>query len=241
MESSERRSRILAALRRSQPPPATEPLPPASDIRIFRDFITATPAVLAVHFAGRLQALQGECHLAGDTGEAARLLQTILASVPGGRVLVQDHAPLIELLQRDSACAARCDILRGGEPNDRLADYAIGITTADFLIARTGSVVFRSTSAGGRRLSVLPPVHIVVAAAGRLVPSLEQALNALRPEESWSQASIITGPSRTADIQKNLVLGAHGPKRLVVIITGLDQREIAAARSTVAQAAERQP
>ena len=99
------------------------------------------------------------------------------------------------------------------------ANYEVGITGADALIARTGSVMLRTTSAGGRRLSVLPPIHIILAEDDQLVFSLEQALQKLYEGETcWSYATIISGPSRTSDIEKELVLGAHGPKRLIVLL-----------------------
>jgi L-lactate dehydrogenase complex protein LldG len=70
-----------------------------------------------------------------------------------------------------------------------------------------------------RALSALPPVHLVVAHRPQIVTDLEAAIAVLRQQhgESWpSLISIISGPSRTADIEKVLVLGAHGPKRLAV-------------------------
>jgi L-lactate dehydrogenase complex protein LldG len=97
------------------------------------------------------------------------------------------------------------------------------LTAVDFLVARTGSIVLSSITAGGRRLSVLPPFHIAIASAAQLVPSLDEALRIYQqrgePNRS-SYATIITGPSRTSDIEKILVLGAHGPKRLAVIVVG---------------------
>jgi L-lactate dehydrogenase complex protein LldG len=87
------------------------------------------------------------------------------------------------------------------------------------LIARTGSILLHTVSAGGRRLSVLPPTHIVIAEEKQIVPSLDEAFNTLdHDQDIWSYATIITGPSRTSDIEKQLVLGAHGPKKLIVLI-----------------------
>ncbi len=64
-----------------------------------------------------------------------------------------------------------------------------------------------------------PPVHLVIAGRDQLVPDLAVAMSMLREryDDRWPSAlSVITGPSRTADIEKNLVMGAHGPKRLVL-------------------------
>jgi L-lactate dehydrogenase complex protein LldG len=95
----------------------------------------------------------------------------------------------------------------------------VGITECDALVAQTGSVLVTSRSAGGRVLSVLPPHHVVLARHDQLVPDLAAALAGARDtyRDGWpSMLSFITGPSRTADIERILVLGAHGPKRLTI-------------------------
>jgi len=95
-----------------------------------------------------------------------------------------------------------------------------GITECDFLIAQTGSVMVSGPSAGGRALSVLPPHHVVIARRSQMVPDLTTALAevTLKYDSKFpSFMSFITGPSRTGDIERILVLGAHGPKQLTVI------------------------
>ncbi|NUN93094.1 MAG: LUD domain-containing protein [Verrucomicrobiae bacterium] len=87
----------------------------------------------------------------------------------------------------------------------------------DALVARTGSIALTAQSGFGRALSVLPPAHVVVARRAQLVAEIADALSRLasRYGRSWpSMLSFITGPSRTADIEKILVLGAHGPREL---------------------------
>ncbi|MEI8063652.1 MAG: lactate utilization protein [Verrucomicrobiota bacterium] len=104
-----------------------------------------------------------------------------------------------------------------GSADVRQAD--LGVTGCDCLLARTGSIAVCTRSAGGRALSVLPPVHLVIACRSQLVPDLTAALAFWhqRYDRRWpSNLSVITGPSRTGDIEKILVMGAHGPKRLVV-------------------------
>lgn len=96
----------------------------------------------------------------------------------------------------------------------------VGITECDALIAQTGSVLVTSRSAGGRALSVLPSHHVVLARREELVPDLPAAFALLRERYAGdypSMISFITGPSRTGDIERILVLGAHGPKQLTVI------------------------
>ncbi|KOY87247.1 hypothetical protein AD998_14785 [bacterium 336/3] len=96
----------------------------------------------------------------------------------------------------------------------------IGITTCEMLIARDGGVLVSSRQKAGRRLTVYPHIHIVVAFTSQLVYDVETALGKIRQKykNMPSMISFINGPSRTADIEKTLVLGAHGPKELHVFL-----------------------
>lgn len=100
-------------------------------------------------------------------------------------------------------------------------DMEAAITECEFLVARTGSILISSASYGGRQLNVFPPIHIVIAKRSQLVPFVTDALQALQEKYSGvlpSLVSLISGPSRTADIEKTLVMGAHGPRELYVFI-----------------------
>jgi len=95
------------------------------------------------------------------------------------------------------------------------------ITSCEALIARNGSILITNHSESGRRLSIYPPVHIVIAKASQLVMDIKHGMNVLKEkygESLPSMISIITGPSRTADIEKRLVLGAHGPKEVYLFL-----------------------
>ena len=97
----------------------------------------------------------------------------------------------------------------------------VGITLCESLIARNGSVLVSNGNAAGRRLSIYPHQHIVLAYTSQLVLDLKDGLNRLKEKygnKLPSMISNITGPSRTADIEKTLVLGAHGPKELYVFL-----------------------
>ncbi|MGN0004235.1 MAG: lactate utilization protein C [Sphingobacterium composti] len=97
----------------------------------------------------------------------------------------------------------------------------VGITTCEALIARNGSIMISNANAGGRRLSIYPPVHIVFAKASQLVMDIRHGLSLVKEKYGNNMPSMlttITGPSRTADIEKMLVLGAHGPKDLYVFL-----------------------
>jgi len=96
-----------------------------------------------------------------------------------------------------------------------------GITGCEFLIARTGSVILSSSSESGRQMNVFPPVHIVLAHVSQLVDYPKDAFTEMQKKYAEglpSSISTITGPSRTADIEKTLVLGAHGPKEFLVFL-----------------------
>jgi L-lactate dehydrogenase complex protein LldG len=96
----------------------------------------------------------------------------------------------------------------------------VGITECDALIAQTGSVLVTSRSAGGRALSVLPPHHVVLARRDQLLADLPAAFALICQKYAGdypSFISLITGPSRTGDIERILVLGAHGPRKLTIL------------------------
>jgi L-lactate dehydrogenase complex protein LldG len=96
----------------------------------------------------------------------------------------------------------------------------VGISECDALIAQTGSVLVTNRSAGGRALSVLPPHHIALARREQLLADLPAAFELLQQKYAAnypSMISFITGPSRTGDIERILVLGAHGPKKLTIL------------------------
>ena len=96
-----------------------------------------------------------------------------------------------------------------------------GITLCEALIARNGSVLLSNSGAAGRRLSIFPTHHIVIAKTTQLVLDLKDAFNLIKNKYHGNLPSMITtvtGPSRTADIEKTLVLGAHGPKELFVFL-----------------------
>lgn len=100
-------------------------------------------------------------------------------------------------------------------------DVECWITECEVLVAQTGSVFMSSNLAGGRKSWAYPPIHIVVATKNQVVPTIKEALDyfSKKYEETIpSQITMISGSSRTADIEKTLVKGAHGPVKLAVFI-----------------------
>jgi L-lactate dehydrogenase complex protein LldG len=100
-------------------------------------------------------------------------------------------------------------------------DIKSGISSCEFLVARFGSVMVSSALPGGRRVFSFPEIHIVIAEESQLVLELDEALDGIQHkygDDLPSHIINITGPSRTADIEKTLILGAHGPKKLIVFV-----------------------
>lgn len=110
----------------------------------------------------------------------------------------------------------------GGYDKSALEACDAGLSECECLIAQTGSVCATTKSSGGRALSVLPPHHIVIARKAQLLPDLTAAYELLAQKYAASgypsYMGFITGPSRTGDIERILVLGAHGPKKLTVLL-----------------------
>lgn len=106
------------------------------------------------------------------------------------------------------------------EPNrDAAVSAALGITGADLGVASTGSILIRTGPDVARAASLLPPTHICLLPEERIVAGFEELAAELpRHVAAASQVVLITGPSRTSDIERTLVWGAHGPIRLVVLV-----------------------
>ncbi len=103
---------------------------------------------------------------------------------------------------------------------EALIHAEVGITTCEALIARTGSILLSSSSDAGRSLSIVPPVHIVIATPNQVVYSMKEVLNlqTAREGDLPSMLCFTSTNSQTADIEKTLVNGAHGPKEIFVLM-----------------------
>jgi L-lactate dehydrogenase complex protein LldG len=101
-----------------------------------------------------------------------------------------------------------------------LADCDAAVTFCELLVARTGSIVLSAAEPGGRTASVYAPIHICIAYTDQLVYDIKDGLLALKEKYQPlpSLISFATGPSRTADIEKTLVVGVHGPKEVFLFL-----------------------
>lgn len=206
------RERILGRIRRGL---ADHPhLRPESQ----RPAVVVDAAVFApiaaplARFQTECEANRTELHLVTAADEAD-CLTAVLSREGDGAIHLQD-APELRALAARLPAAVHTG-LRWSAPDP--AGIA-AVTLCEALVARTGSVLVSSLN-GGRAATILPPTHIVYARAHQLHAEIDSALEQARAQSpSASLYSLITGPSRTSDIEKMLVLGAHGPKRLVVIV-----------------------
>jgi L-lactate dehydrogenase complex protein LldG len=157
-----------------------------------------------------------ECSLTADCAASAQQLAKVLQSLPEGEAFLQDDPSLRRLIE----LAAPGRTTRWSSEGAASEASQATVTLAEALIAQTGSILV-SASCGGRGASVIAPCHIVYATVAQLVPDLAAALSGMSQQRSLDRnsfACVISGSSRTADIEKILVQGAHGPRRLVVIL-----------------------
>jgi L-lactate dehydrogenase complex protein LldG len=157
-----------------------------------------------------------ECRTTRHSSESAAQLADVLQSLPQGEIYVQDTPVLKRMLEQ---AGTQRQVCWSSERAPREGSQAT-ITLAEALVAQTGSV-FVTAACGGRGASVVAPCHIVFATTDQIVPDLYAALSRAQQQgrlADTSYACMISGSSRTADIEKILVQGAHGPRRLVVIL-----------------------
>jgi len=160
--------------------------------------------------------LKATFYLANNRDELTKLLLELRDAE--GWKKVASHAGELT----DAACQTLAlPVCRTDQPFNasELEACDAGITECDALVAQTGSVLVTNRSAGGRALSVLPPHHVVIARRDQLLRDLPAAFELVKKKYAGnypSMISFITGPSRTGDIERILVLGAHGPKKLTI-------------------------
>src|SRR6187397_1671628 len=181
----------------------------------------AVAAHLATHPEGPRPGFTSDA-IAGFSACAAKLTTSVdqvatMADVPQAvaRYLAENNLPKNavcwpELFEIDARAAEGTD--------------AVGITSAFCAIAETGTLLTLSGPRTPATTSLLPETHIAIVRTGRMVRSMEDAWKLLRDEQGANfmprAANFISGPSRTADIEQTLVLGAHGPYRVHIVLVG---------------------
>jgi L-lactate dehydrogenase complex protein LldG len=204
-DSFTNRSQILQDLQTKAQLGASVYLP----ITSVEEFFVQPQAPLAEAFKKTLESISGQCTIAQTNTDAF----AEIAHMCAGKTVFCNN-PEIETLLTANAIAYNSD-----------PEYArtaiISITSCEALSARTASVAVSAAQGIGRRAFAAPETHIVIAYAEQLCTDLPEVFAHLEKKYGTdypSQITLITGPSRTADIEKTLVLGAHGPKKLHVFI-----------------------
>jgi L-lactate utilization protein LutC len=200
-------ARVMAGLRDARVPAAEDrALPPLS--------IPASERF--ERFRARLESVGGRVQRVANVA-AARAAVAEIVRASGARRLFLSDAPLVErvaeglMLPRASAQSPRAELF----------EAELGITTAQWGIAETGTLVLESVRESHRQASLLPPVHVALLPADWLLGTLGEALAAVRAstgEPASRTITFVTGPSRTADIELTLVVGVHGPRELHVLV-----------------------
>jgi L-lactate dehydrogenase complex protein LldG len=216
--SDKARRNILAKLRRAQGLPVQSS---ASEPGVVQKYLDAHPR-------GPLRALQGD--VVARFCSAAEGMQSSIARVVGmadvpraaAEYLRSQELPLTGCMTGD---VAELDWKAAGlslEARAAVDADAVGVTGCFAAIAETGTLMLVSGRDRAGSVSLLPETHIAVLDQRRIVPCMEDAWDLLRKElgEPPRAVSFISGPSRTGDIEQTIVVGAHGPYRVHIIVVG---------------------
>lgn len=203
------RQEILTQLRAKSRP--TDPIPAWQSRRHYDD--------LAAQFQQALQQAHGEVALVASWAGAMGQLWQWLAELAPGRIVVQAEPPLDKVAWGVSRPDMEWFVVGQSAGNLRAfcAAADIGLSLADGALAETGSVVISSGPGKSRLATLLPPVHIAIVPPGRITTDLF-TWTASQVGPRPANITLISGPSKTADIEQTMAIGVHGPKRFMVIV-----------------------
>lgn len=184
--------------------------------------MTAGTESLAIieSFQARAEAVSAEVHRVATKELAMELIVRLLhregvSDKPGSRA-VWAACPMIGNAEKQRLTGAvpglTFDVTR-----ELAADAKVGISQMDWALANTGTLVQQADAVDKRLVSTLPPLHIALVSTAALLPELGALLSRVDPSQS-AYLSFITGPSRTADIERVLTIGVHGPERLIIVL-----------------------
>jgi L-lactate utilization protein LutC len=144
-----------------------------------------------------------------------------VAAAIAGKSAVASNAPFLRECGIADLSGVRSGIRDVEELRELCATVDIGITSADYALSDTGTLVMLASPAEARLVSLLPPAHLAVVPSERILTGLDELFTILpNPAAQTSSMVLITGPSRTADIEQILVRGVHGPGQVTVVIVG---------------------
>jgi L-lactate dehydrogenase complex protein LldG len=164
-----------------------------------------------IEFAENFSRISGRFIYCADIAELTVQLEQLITAQSWAQVFCREPE-LLSILEKS---------LKGILIKEDLPEADVSITTCEALIARTGSILMSSAQDSGRTVSVYAPVHICIAYTSQLVYDIKDGLEMLSvkyKDRIPSFITLATGPSRTADIEKTLVVGVHGPKDVYVFL-----------------------
>ncbi len=184
-----------------------------SDIDLEKNIYHNLEDDLEVVFAEEFTQIGGQFVYCQDINELSKNLKELFYSKNWEEIYTK--SPAIEKLLSNMGIDAITQV-------DEYSKVMVSITECEALVARLGSIMVSSKQITGRRLNFIPDTHIVIANLNQLVETVKDAMLFLDKKYEKhlpSMTTLITGPSRTADIEKTLVMGAHGPRNLIVFLT----------------------
>ncbi len=173
------------------------------------------PADRVDMFTRALEALAGRVVRCPDRDHARAAVAAMIA----GKSAVASEAEYLRACGIATLPGVSSEFSSPAEYRQACAGADFGITSADYALADTGTLVLIAGRQESRLVSLLPPAHIAVVPVSRILDGLDQLMAAIpRPADITSSMVFITGPSRTADIEQILVRGVHGPGEITVIL-----------------------
>ncbi|HZN40001.1 MAG TPA: lactate utilization protein [Planctomycetota bacterium] len=204
---------ILASVRTCLRRTADSPVPAPPPVPMLGRVDLDASAKLT-QFGERLAAVGGHLHLGIEDGGLAAVQQLLARYAP--RSIARSNAAAVTNL-RDHASLRAQPWQPPDASREELFTADLGVTAAQWAIAETGTLVLVGDEERHRLASLLPPVHIALLPHSRILGNLGEALKTLARPLSPA-VTFITGPSRTADIELQLVIGVHGPRELHVVV-----------------------
>ena len=167
---------------------------------------------LIENFRTNLESVGGICLIASDETEATKAVADVIKQTGSARIANSDSEVVRRLVKSDAA-----NEIFENASSDILFHCDIGITSAQWAIAETGTLVLESEKESHRLTSLVPPVHLCILSASSIRQTLGEILE-LSSRDLSRTITFITGASRTSDIELTLAIGVHGPKELYVIV-----------------------
>ena len=176
---------------------------------------------LAARFTESLTAVQGEVIRTDNLENAWQQLSDLLHNLEAENIAANHEVPITQLPITQLPNYLNWHIV--GQSEGDLKTFCqtadVGLTSAEAALAETGSIVIRSGPNKSRLVSLLPPIHIALVPESKLTADIF-TWTAVRQGELPANIVLVSGPSKTADIEMTLVKGVHGPKRFIVILYG---------------------